>query len=111
MECRRRTNTDKRRAVAKLIDDETCGILVEPIQGEGGINIAPDGYLEGLRALADKQPRPQLFREIGTGPPRREAGHVGVGPGSEGERVHGEPNVYRMCPVPQGHYGRLVTGS
>ena len=29
----------------KLIDDETCAILVEPIQGEGGIRIPPDGFL------------------------------------------------------------------
>src|SRR5579871_99609 len=32
-------------AAARLIDDETCAILVEPIQGEGGINVPPDGYL------------------------------------------------------------------
>src|SRR5712692_4910098 len=29
-------------AVSKLIDDETCAILIEPIQGEGGINLPPD---------------------------------------------------------------------
>ena len=33
----------------KLIDDETAAIMVEPIQGEGGINIPPDGFLQGLR--------------------------------------------------------------
>ena len=31
----------------KLIDDETCAILVEPIQGEGGIRIPPAGFLAG----------------------------------------------------------------
>src|SRR5438874_6239992 len=41
-------------AAARAIDGETCAILVEPIQGEGGINISPPGYLEGLRELADK---------------------------------------------------------
>src|SRR5438132_977670 len=40
-------------AASKLIDAETCAILVEPIQGEGGINLPPDGYLAGLRELAD----------------------------------------------------------
>src|SRR5215831_9222149 len=40
-------------ATARLIDNETCAILVEPIQGEGGVNLPPPGYLEGLRALAD----------------------------------------------------------
>lgn len=54
-------------AVAKLIDNETCAILVEPIQGEGGINIAPDGYLEGLRSLADKHNLLLIFDEVQAG--------------------------------------------
>ena len=36
-------------AVAKLIDGETAAILIEPMQGEGGINIPPAGFLAGLR--------------------------------------------------------------
>jgi predicted acetylornithine/succinylornithine family transaminase len=54
-------------AVAKLIDDETCAILVEPIQGEGGIRIAPDGFLEGLRELADKRELLLIFDEVQCG--------------------------------------------
>jgi acetylornithine/N-succinyldiaminopimelate aminotransferase len=54
-------------AVAKLIDGETCGILVEPIQGEGGIHIAPDGYLTGLRELADKNKLLLVFDEVQAG--------------------------------------------
>jgi predicted acetylornithine/succinylornithine family transaminase len=54
-------------AVAKLIDNETCGILVEPIQGEGGINIPPDGYLAGLRELADKHKLTLIFDEVQAG--------------------------------------------
>jgi predicted acetylornithine/succinylornithine family transaminase len=54
-------------AAAKLIDDETCGILVEPIQGEGGINIAPDGYLQGLRELADRHNLLLIFDEVQSG--------------------------------------------
>jgi predicted acetylornithine/succinylornithine family transaminase len=54
-------------AAAKLIDGETCAILVEPIQGEGGINIAPDGYLAGLRALADKHKLMLIFDEVQCG--------------------------------------------
>jgi predicted acetylornithine/succinylornithine family transaminase len=54
-------------AVARLIDDETCAVLVEPIQGEGGINISPDGYLEGLRALADKNQLLLIFDEVQAG--------------------------------------------
>ena len=54
-------------AVAKLIDGETCGILVEPIQGEGGVNVAPDGYLEGLRQLADQHRLMLIFDEVQSG--------------------------------------------
>jgi predicted acetylornithine/succinylornithine family transaminase len=54
-------------AVARLIDPETAAILVEPIQGEGGINIAPDGYLEGLRELADKHKLLLAFDEVQAG--------------------------------------------
>ncbi|HWY86277.1 MAG TPA: aspartate aminotransferase family protein [Gemmataceae bacterium] len=54
-------------AAAKLIDNETCAIMVEPIQGEGGINIPPPGYLEGLRDLADKHKLMLIFDEVQTG--------------------------------------------
>ncbi len=54
-------------AVAKLIDAETCALLVEPIQGEGGINVPPDGYLEGLRELADKHKLLLIFDEVQSG--------------------------------------------
>ncbi len=54
-------------AAAKLIDDETCAIMVEPIQGEGGINLPPAGYLEGLRELADKHKLMLIFDEVQTG--------------------------------------------
>ena len=42
-------------------------VLVEPIQGEGGINIPPDGYLEALRALCDEQEWLLMLDEIQTG--------------------------------------------
>jgi predicted acetylornithine/succinylornithine family transaminase len=54
-------------AAARLIDGETCAILVEPIQGEGGINIPPDGYLAGLRDLADKHKLLLMFDEVQSG--------------------------------------------
>src|SRR5438874_7986161 len=41
-------------ATEKAVDGETCAILLEPIQGEGGINLPPAGFLEGLRELCDK---------------------------------------------------------
>lgn len=54
-------------AVAQAIDDETCGILVEPIQGEGGVNLPPAGYLAGLRDLADKHKLVLMFDEVQSG--------------------------------------------
>ncbi|MFL5240478.1 MAG: aspartate aminotransferase family protein [Gemmataceae bacterium] len=54
-------------AVARLVDGETCAILVEPIQGEGGINLPPTGYLEGLRDLSDRHNLMLIFDEVQTG--------------------------------------------
>jgi acetylornithine/N-succinyldiaminopimelate aminotransferase len=54
-------------AAAKLVDAETCAIMLEPIQGEGGINLPPAGYLEGLRALCDKHGLMLIFDEVQTG--------------------------------------------
>jgi acetylornithine/N-succinyldiaminopimelate aminotransferase len=54
-------------AVRKLVDSETCAILVEPIQGEGGIRIAPDGFLAGLRKIADEHGLVLIFDEVQAG--------------------------------------------
>jgi predicted acetylornithine/succinylornithine family transaminase len=54
-------------AVGKLIDNETCAILVETIQGEGGINLPPEGYLKGLRDLADRHKLLLIFDEVQAG--------------------------------------------
>lgn len=54
-------------AVRKLVDDETCAILVEPIQGEGGVVIPPDGFLAGLRQLATERGLLLMFDEVQTG--------------------------------------------
>lgn len=54
-------------AVRSLIDDQTCAILIEPIQGEGGIQIPPDGFLQGLRDLADQHELLLMFDEVQAG--------------------------------------------
>lgn len=54
-------------AAARLIDSETCAILVEPIQGEGGINVPPPGYLQGLRELCDRHRLLLIFDEVQAG--------------------------------------------
>ncbi|MCE9552512.1 MAG: aspartate aminotransferase family protein [Planctomycetes bacterium] len=54
-------------AVERLIDDETAAIMIEPIQGEGGVNIPPEGFLAGLRKLADQHGLLLVFDEVQTG--------------------------------------------
>ncbi len=54
-------------ATRQLVDDETCAILVEPVQGEGGIRIPPDGFLQGLRQLADEHELLLMFDEVQSG--------------------------------------------
>jgi acetylornithine/succinyldiaminopimelate/putrescine aminotransferase len=54
-------------AVAKALDAETAAVLVEPIQGEGGVNMPPAGYLEGLRELTAKAKCLLIFDEVQTG--------------------------------------------
>ena len=54
-------------AVAELIDDETAAIMVEPIQGEGGVRTPPDGFLAELRRLADEHELLLIFDEVQTG--------------------------------------------
>jgi acetylornithine/N-succinyldiaminopimelate aminotransferase len=54
-------------AAERLIDDETCAIMVEPIQGEGGVRIPPPGFLQGLRKLCDERSLLLIFDEVQTG--------------------------------------------
>ncbi len=54
-------------AVRKLIDAETAAIMIEPVQGEGGVRIPPEGFLLGLRQLADEHGLLLIFDEVQTG--------------------------------------------
>ena len=54
-------------AVKGAISPRTAAILVEPIQGEGGVRPAPEGFLRGLRALCDQHGLLLLVDEIQTG--------------------------------------------
>jgi len=54
-------------AIEKAIDNETCAVMLEPIQGEGGINLPPAGFLEGLRELCDKHGLLLILDEVQTG--------------------------------------------
>jgi predicted acetylornithine/succinylornithine family transaminase len=54
-------------AVARAIDHETAAVMVEPIQGEGGINIPSPTYLPGLRSLCDENGVLLILDEVQTG--------------------------------------------
>jgi 4-aminobutyrate aminotransferase len=47
--------------------DEVAAILIEPIQGEGGYLVPPDGFLEGLRSLCDRHGMLLIFDEVQSG--------------------------------------------
>jgi acetylornithine/succinyldiaminopimelate/putrescine aminotransferase len=54
-------------AMAQAIDGETIALMVEPIQGEGGVNVPPPDYLAGLRQLADRHKMLLILDEVQTG--------------------------------------------
>ena len=54
-------------AVEKVIDDQTGGILIEPILGEGGVVPAPAGFLAGLRRICDERDLLLVFDEVQCG--------------------------------------------
>ena len=54
-------------AVERLVDDQTGGILVEPILGEGGVVPSPPGFLEGLRRICDERGMVLVFDEVQSG--------------------------------------------
>ena len=54
-------------SVEALVDDETCAVLVEPIQAEGGVHVATEAFLQGLRKLCDDRGLLLVFDEIQVG--------------------------------------------
>jgi acetylornithine/succinyldiaminopimelate/putrescine aminotransferase len=54
-------------SVKALIGDNTAAVIVEPVQGEGGINPATPEFLRGLRALCDQYKAVLIFDEIQCG--------------------------------------------
>jgi acetylornithine/N-succinyldiaminopimelate aminotransferase len=54
-------------ALLAAIDDETAGIIIEPMQGEGGINIFPNEYFQKIRELCTRQQITLIFDEVWTG--------------------------------------------
>jgi len=54
-------------AVENAVDHETAAIMIEPIQGEGGVRMPPEGFLQGLRKICDTHNLLLLFDEVQTG--------------------------------------------
>lgn len=57
-------NTEK---LAKMIDNKTAAVILEPIQGEGGVVVPPEEYLSKVRKICDKKGILLILDEIQTG--------------------------------------------
>jgi len=53
--------------VRKAVTDATAGILIEPVQGEGGVRVVPAAFLKALRQLCDERGLLLLLDEVQTG--------------------------------------------
>ncbi|WP_420545961.1 aspartate aminotransferase family protein [Nitrosopumilus sp.] len=54
-------------SLREIIDEDTAFVILEPIQGESGINVAPDGFLQDVRKLCDEKGILLIFDEIQAG--------------------------------------------
>lgn len=54
-------------ALEAALDDQTAAVMVEPIQGEGGVNLPANGYLQGLRRICDAKGVLLILDEVQTG--------------------------------------------
>jgi len=54
-------------AVRNAIDSKTCAVMLEPIQGEGGVNCPSEGYLKALREICDEKGILLIFDEVQVG--------------------------------------------
>jgi acetylornithine/N-succinyldiaminopimelate aminotransferase len=51
----------------KAVDSDTAGVIVEPIQGEAGVIIPPDSFIEGIREVCDRSGALMIVDEVQTG--------------------------------------------
>ena len=54
-------------ALAAALDERVCAVLLEPVQGEGGVQPSPPGYLEAVRRLCDEHEALLILDEVQTG--------------------------------------------
>jgi LysW-gamma-L-lysine/LysW-L-ornithine aminotransferase len=57
---------DNLEKVKEAVSDKTAAVMLEPIRGEGGVRVPPDGYLQGLRQLCDEKGVLLIFDEVQT---------------------------------------------
>ena len=83
-------------ALAAAMDERVCAVMLEPVQGEGGVQPSPPGYLEAVRALCDEREALLILDEVQTG-----LGRTGKWFGFEhSTRIDGEalrPDVVTMA--------------
>ena len=77
------------KALAAVLDDDVVAVLIEPIQGEAGIIVPPDGYLQAVRALTKQRNILMIADEIQTGLGR-------TGETFETKRVGVIPDLYLL---------------
>ena len=58
---------DDLQAIKDATNDDTCAVMVEVLQGEGGVNVPTEGYLKGLREWCDANGLLLIFDEVQTG--------------------------------------------
>jgi acetylornithine/N-succinyldiaminopimelate aminotransferase len=58
---------DNPEALRKAIDSKTCAVMLEPIQGEGGVNCPSEGYLRAAREICDEKGILLIFDEVQVG--------------------------------------------
>ncbi len=54
-------------AIKRATTDKTCAVMLEPLQGEGGVNIPTEGYLRAVRDWCDQKGLLLIFDEVQTG--------------------------------------------
>lgn len=76
--------------LAETIDEETAAVILEPIQGEGGIIVPPAGYFKAVRELCDQYGTLLIADEVQTG-----IGRTGTWFGVEHEQI--TPDIMAMA--------------
>lgn len=77
-------------AMSRVVDDQTAAVIIEPIQGEGGIHIPTDGYLRAIRQACDRAGALMIADEVQTG-----LGRTGAWFGCDHEAV--KPDILTMA--------------